>query len=100
MTNYLGTYTFDNLAAFLANRPSNYSRRIGNPTIAFQMVQGGVYLQDDIRLRKNLTITPGLRYELQTHVDEKATLGPRFGATWAPFAGGQTTLRGSVGRFY
>src|SRR5262249_20588541 len=29
--NYLGTYTFDNLQAYQANRPSNYMRRIGNP---------------------------------------------------------------------
>ncbi len=99
-TNYLGTYTFDNLAAFEANHPSNYSRRIGDPIITFNMLQGGVYLQDDIRLRKNLTITPGVRYELQTHVHHAENIGPRFGATWAPFAGGQTTLRGSVGLFY
>ena len=99
-SNYLGTYTFDNLAAFAAGRPSNYSRRVGDPIITFRMVQGGVYVQDDIRLRKNLTITPGVRYELQTHVRDTASLGPRFGATWAPFAGGQTTLRGSVGQFY
>ena len=99
-SNYLGTYTFDNLAAFVAGRPSNYSRRVGDPIITFRMLQGGVYLQDDIRLRKNLTITPGLRYEMQTHVRDNASLGPRFGATWAPFAGGQTTLRGSVGLFY
>src|SRR5439155_23677294 len=27
-------------------------------------------------------------------------VGQRFGTTWAPFAGGQTTLRGSIGVFY
>jgi hypothetical protein len=99
-SNYLGTYTFDNLAAFQANQPSNYSRRIGDPRVAYRMIQGGIYLQDDIRLRKNLTITPGIRYELQTHVDSTTSLGPRFGATWAPFGNGQTTLRGSIGMFY
>ena len=26
---YLGTYTFDNLQAYLANQPSNYTRRVG-----------------------------------------------------------------------
>jgi len=99
-SNYLGTYTYDNLEAFIANHPSNYSRRIGDPTVAYRMLQGGVYLQDDIRLRKNLTITPGVRYEAQTHVTDSGNLGPRFGATWAPFANGQTTLRGSIGLFY
>ena len=99
-SNYLGTYTFDNLAAFQAGQPSNYSRRLGDPVIAYRTLQGGLYFQDDIRVRKNLTITPGVRYELQAHVREFTDIGPRFGATWAPFAGGQTTLRGSVGVFY
>jgi hypothetical protein len=49
-----------------------------------KMVQGGIYLQDDIRLRKNLTLTPGVRYELQTHVRNNANVGPRIGMTWAP----------------
>jgi hypothetical protein len=99
-TNYLGTYTFDNLQAYLANQPSNYARRIGDPRIAYDNVQGGFYVQDDIRVRKNLTLTPGVRYELQTHVQNYANIGPRFGVTWAPFAGGQTTLRTSAGIFY
>ena len=99
-SNYLGTYTFDNLDAYLANRPSNYTRRIGDPNLSYQNVQVGFYVQDDIRLRKNLTLSPGVRYEAQTHVGGTANIGPRFGVTWAPFGGGQTTLRGSAGIFY
>jgi len=99
-SNYLGTYTFDNLQAYLLNRPSNYTRRLGDPNISYQNVQGAVYFQDDIRVRKNLTLSPGLRYEVQTHVSEYKNIGPRFGVTWAPFASGVTTLRGSAGIFY
>jgi hypothetical protein len=99
-SNYLGTYTFDNLQAFQANQPSNYSRRLGDPDIAYQNLQGGIYVQDDIRVRKNLTLSPGVRYEVQTHVHDYNNVGPRFGVTWAPFASGQTTLRGSAGIFY
>jgi hypothetical protein len=99
-SNYLGQYTFDNLDAFLANQPSHYTRRIGDPAIAYRNVQAGLYLQDDIRVRKNLTLTPGLRYELQTHVHDFADIGPRFGVTWAPLASGATTVRSSIGVFY
>jgi hypothetical protein len=98
--NYFGTYTFDNIDAFVANQPSNYTRRIGDPNISYQSLQAAFYVQDDIRLRKNLTLSPGLRYEAQTHVHDATDLGPRFGITWAPFKGGQTTLRGSAGMFY
>ncbi len=98
--NYLGTYTFDNMDAYLANRPSNYSRRIGDPNLSFGNAQLGVYIQDDIRPRKNLTLSPGVRYEAQSHVGGAANIGPRFGVTWAPTASGQTTLRASTGIFY
>jgi len=99
-SNYLGTYTFDNLQAYLANQPSNYTRRLGDPNISYQNLQGGFYFQDDIRVRKNLTLSPGVRYELQTHVPEYNNIGPRVGVTWAPFSSGTTTLRGSAGIFY
>ena len=69
-------------------------------TCRISNVQFGVYMQDDIRLRKNLTLSPGVRYEAQSHVGGAANIGPRFGVTWAPIAGGQTTLRASTGIFY
>ena len=99
-SNFLGTYTFDNLQSYLAGQPSNYTRRIGDPNLSYRNVQAGFYIQDDIRPRKNLTFSPGVRYEAQTHVHDYHNVGPRFGTTWAPFASGQTTLRGSVGIFY
>ena len=99
-SNYLGTYTFASLEAFQANDPMNYSRRVGDPSIAYGNVQAGFYVQDDIRVRKNLSLTPGLRYEAQSHVQDRGNFGPRFGVTWAPTTSGQTTLRGSAGIFY
>jgi hypothetical protein len=99
-SNYLGTYTFENHDAFLAGRPRSYTRRIGNPLIEYFHLQSGIYIQDDIRLRKNLTLTPGLRYEAQTRLDDYSNFAPRFGITWAPFASGKTTLRTSWGIFY
>ena len=99
-SNYLGTYTFTSLDAYQTNEPSNYTRRVGDPSIAYGNVQAGLYVQDDIRVRKNLSFSPGLRYEVQSHVRDRANLGPRLGVTWAPTAGGQTTIRGSAGIFY
>src|SRR6185436_13460127 len=66
-SNYLGTYTFDSLAAFQAGRPTSYSRRIGDPTIDVFNAMTAFYLQDDIRVRKNFTLSPGVRYEMQSH---------------------------------
>jgi hypothetical protein len=99
-SNYLGTYTFDSLAAYEAGQPSNFTRRLGDPTIAYGMADAGVYLQDDIRFGKTLTLSPGLRYEVQAHLHDWTNLGPRIGATWAPFKSGKTTVRASAGVFY
>ena len=97
--NYLGTYTFESLAAYAAGQPRSYTRRIGDPNIDYFNLQAAVYIQDDIRVRKGLTITPGLRYEAQTHLSDFNAFGPRFGITWAPFKNGKTTLRASAGVF-
>ncbi len=99
-SDYLGTYTFASLDTYLANQPLNYSRRVGDPSIAYGNVQAAIYVQDDIRVRKNLSLTPGIRYELQNHVQDHANVGPRFGVTWAPTSAGLTTLRASAGVFY
>ena len=54
-SNYLGTYVFADLDTFNARTPRSYSQRIGDPSLGYTNVQGGVYIQDDIKIRKNLT---------------------------------------------
>ena len=44
-------------------------------------------------------MTPGVRCEVQTHVNDLDNVMPRFGVTWAPGAG-RTTYRASVGIFH
>ena len=98
-TNYLGTYTFESLAAYDAGRPRSYTRRIGDPIIDYRYFQGAIYSQDDFRIRRNLTLSGGLRYEAQNHVDDLDNVMPRLGVTWAPGTAGTTTLRASWGIF-
>jgi hypothetical protein len=99
-SNYLGTYTFESLEAFEQNRPRSFIRRIGDPNLRFSDVQGGIYVQDDARLRRNLTLSGGVRYEAQSNMSDFNNWAPRVGMTWAPFASGRTTLRTSYGIFY
>ena len=99
-SNYLGTFTFSNGETFLIGRPRNYTQRIGNPLIVYSHLEAAVYVQDDLRLRPNLTFSPGLRYEVQTHVHDFSGFGPRLGLTWAPGKNGRTTIRTSYGIFY
>jgi hypothetical protein len=100
ISNYLGTYTFTNLANYEAGLPATFTKTIGNPVVDYFNLNSGIYLQDDIRVRKNLTLSPGLRYEVQTHLSDYHALSPRFGATWSPFKSGHTSLQASAGIFH
>lgn len=99
-SNYLGTYIFSSREDFETGRPRNYTRRVGDPLIIYTHLEAGIYVQDDLRLRRNLTFSPGLRYEAQTHVNDLTGFAPRLGLTWAPGEGGKTTIRTSWGVFY
>jgi len=99
-SNYLGTYYFASYDDYVAGKPQTYTQRVGNPVVEYFAAQGGVYIQDDIRVRRNLTLSPGVRYELEAHMDDFNAVGPRFGVTWAPFKSGRTTLRASAGIFF
>jgi hypothetical protein len=100
VSNYLGTYTFANLADYLAGRPGNFTRRTGDPTLTYSSMQAAVYLQDDWRVKRSLLISPGVRFGVQNHVGDRWNLSPRFSAAWSPRKNGSTTLRGSYGYFY
>ena len=99
LTNYLGTFTFASLDDYSAGRPSNFTQRVGNPLVNYQNWQAGIYYQDDWRVKKNLTVSFGVREELQTHLDDHWNFNPRLGLTWSPFKNGKTTIRAGGGWF-
>ena len=98
--NAFGTFQFPDLTAFEAGLPTLYTQRIGDPTVKYRQYQFGWYVQDDYRVRKNLTLSYGVRHEAQNHLDGKFNLAPRFGFVWSPKKSGSITLRGGGGIFY
>ena len=99
-SNYIGTFTFSSLADYDAGRPANYMRRFGDPLVVYANWQAGLYAQDDWHVRKNLTLSGGVRQEFQTHLADHVNVGPRAGMTWSPFKNGKTTVRAGGGIFY
>jgi hypothetical protein len=98
--NAAGTFQFADLAAFQAGRPTQYSQRIGDPTVSYSQYQFGWYVQDDYRLKKNLTVSYGFRHEVQTNVDSKLNLAPRLAFVWSPKKDGSISVRGGGGIFF
>ena len=99
-TNPFGTFQFADLEAFEAGLPMQFTQRIGDPLVKYRQYQFGWYVQDDFRVRKNLTVSYGVRHELQNHVSGKFNIAPRFGFVWSPLKNGSVTLRGGTGIFY
>lgn len=98
--NAAGTYIFPSLDAYVAGTPTTFTRRDGDPMIEFSQYQLGWYAQDDIRLRKDLTLSVGVRQERQSHLKDRLNISPRVGFVWSPFRSGKTTFRGGAGVFH
>ncbi len=122
----LGKFIFGSLRNFLINQPASFDATIPGTRSPFYVRQSifGAYAQDDYRIRPNLTLNLGLRYEMATVPTEKynhlATLvkltdttptvgslnfsnptlrnfSPRVGFAWDPFKDGKTSMRGGFG---
>src|SRR5262249_7200926 len=75
------------LIRLLGGGATQFSIAGGNPEAGVSQTDAGLYIQDDWKLRPNLTISPGLRYENQNHIDSNFNLAPRLGFAWSPLFG-------------
>jgi outer membrane receptor protein involved in Fe transport len=63
LPNYNGAYGFASFDAFVRNTPNRFQMADGPFAIRYTENDLAFYFQDDIRLRQNLTVTVGLRWE-------------------------------------
>jgi len=119
LSNFNGVFTFSSLTAYQNLErsgglctvsspapcgPSQFSIVSGQPLIQVSLVDVGLYGQDDWRIRPNLTLSYGLRFETQNNINDHADWAPRLAVAWGLGRGKnpspKTVLRAGFGIFY
>jgi len=120
--NFNGTFTFSSLNAYqtaernlqaCANsegticETSGASQFLlvgGEPLTTVNLLDVGLFAQDDWQLHRNMTLSLGLRWESQTGISDHSDFAPRVGFAWglnrSKNAAAKTVLRAGFGIFY
>jgi Carboxypeptidase regulatory-like domain len=121
-TGYNGLFTFPSIQAYEITQQglaqgltpaqiraagggaSQFALNAGSPKITIGVADFGAYLEDEWKMRPNMTLNYGMRFETQTHIHDHADFAPRLSYAWSIGAkDGQqpkAVLRAGIGIFY
>jgi hypothetical protein len=98
-----GVYNFTSLNNFLIGNYNTFQQAFGAPSQVQSNPNLGLFIQDEWRVRPNLTINAGLRYDAQFLPSPIETdgnnLSPRLGLAYSP-GDRKTVIRASFGLYY
>ena len=118
-----GLPTLSPIQAYGAGIPSNFIQGVGNAHDNFSNTTAGVFIQDSWRIKSNLTLNYGVRYDVEFTPQfapenpiaaygqqflnlakgvprDYNNVAPRIGLAWDPQNNGKNVIRASYGLFY
>jgi len=96
--NFLGTWTFSELAKYQNGEALRFTRTTGNPALDVSQFEIATFIQNDFRISSKFNWSFGVRFEDQTNIGDHNNFDPRTGFAWQ--IGKTTVLRGGVGMFH
>ncbi len=99
-TNRAGTFYFSTLQDYMLNRPYSFVQQQGDGRVVFTEHVFGGFVQDEIRLLPNLSVSAGLRYDWQNYFHDNDNFAPRISFAYSPDRRRKTVFRGGAGVFY
>ena len=98
-----GVYTFPNTGALITKTYTQFQQAFGEPSQLQSNPNIGIFVQDQWRATRSLTINAGLRYDAQWLPEpirmDGNNVAPRLGIAWSP-DGGAFVARASYGIYY
>jgi hypothetical protein len=88
------------IASLTVNDVQRFVQSFGNASYNVKEWLWSTFAQDNIRVRKDLTVNLGLRYECQSFTDDDNNVSPRVGFAYNILGDSHTVLRGGYGIYY
>jgi hypothetical protein len=100
LNNFGGTFYFSSLADYAAQRPYAYQAVRGNGHVVLVQKELGGFVQDEIKVRRDISLSVGMRYDWQNFLHDDNNFSPRLAVAYAPHGSKTTVIRVGGGIFY